>query len=292
MKTQRQIEPFRVTTTCGVEYLPEGVYHADPVEGGSISYTGMKEILKSPAHYRYYVDEPREEKPAFDYGQIVHALVLGTELEVVELPFSDYRTKAAREARDDVYAAGLTPVKEGELEPMQAVAEAVLAHKTARALFEAEGPTEFSMFAPDPDTGVWVRGRADKVSQWDNQTVLVDLKTTAEAGPDEFNRKGIAGLGYYLQAHVYSWLYEQTRADAPRPEMLFVAVSKNRPHLVSVNRLHLAYDDLGRMAMRRALDIYRACTVFDSWPGYGDNVHELQPPMWLTYSMQTQEGDY
>lgn len=283
---------LEINVACAVEGVPEAVYHADPVQGGSLSYTGMKELLKSPAHYRHYIDQPRVEKKVFDEGTIIHSLVLGSDLPVVELPFTDYRTKAAREARDDVYAAGLIPVKEGELDPLREIAEAVLAHPTARTLFEHDGPTELSMFAPDPTTSVWLRGRADKISQWEGETVLVDLKTTPDADPSEFNRKGVAGLGYYLQAYVYGWLYEQTKADAPRPEMLFVAVSKNRPHLVSVNRLHPAYDDLGRMAMRRALEIYQACTVFDSWPGYGDNVHELQPPMWLTHSIQTQEGDY
>ena len=64
-----------INVPCAVENLPENIYHADPVQGGSVSYTGMKEILKSPAHYRHYMDTPRTEKPAFDYGHIVHALV-------------------------------------------------------------------------------------------------------------------------------------------------------------------------------------------------------------------------
>ena len=272
-----------INVPCAIENLPENIYHADPVQGGSLSYSGMKEILKSPAHYRHYMDTPRVEKPAFDYGHIVHALVLGTDLQVVELPFTDYRTKAAREARDDVYAAGNTPLKEGELDPLKEVAEAVLAHPTARALFENDGATELSMFAPDPTTGVWVRGRADKVSQWDDATVLVDLKTTPDADPREFNRKGIAGFRYYLQAHVYGQLWKWTHDGQPTPEMLFVAVSKTEPHLVSVNRLDWAYEDLGQTAMRTALDTYKWCLNTGEWPGYPTEISLLEPPAWLIY---------
>ena len=272
-----------INVACAVENLPENIYHADPVQGGSVSYTGMKEILKSPAHYRHYMDTPRIEKPDFDYGHIVHALVLGTDLQVVELPFVDYRTKAAREARDDVYAAGNTPLKEGELDPLKEVAEAVLAHPTARALFETEGPTELSMFAPDPVTGVWVRGRADKVSEWEGETILVDLKTTPDADPREFNRGAVAKFRYYLQAHVYGQLWKWTHDGQPTPEMLFVAVSKTEPHLVSVNRLDWAYDDLGQTAMRTALNTYKACMNTGEWPGYPTEVSLLEPPTWLIY---------
>ena len=273
-----------INAPCAVENLPENIYHADPVQGGSLSYTGMKEILKSPAHYRHYMDTPRIEKPAFDYGHIVHALVLGTDLQVVELPFTDYRTKAAREARDDVYAAGNTPLKEGELDPLKEVAEAVLAHPTARALFENDGPTELSMFAPDPVSGVWVRGRADKVSEWEGKAVLVDLKTTPDADPREFNREAVARFRYYLQAAVYGWLYQATNPmPVSVPEMLFVAVSKTEPHLVSVNRLDWAYDDLGQTAMRTALNTYKACMNTGEWPGYPTEVSLLEPPTWLIY---------
>lgn len=273
-----------ITAPCTVEDMPEDAYHGDPVEGGSLSYTGMKELLKSPAHYRHYMDTPRIEKPAFDYGHIVHALVLGTDLQVVELPFTDYRTKASREARDDVYAAGNTPLKEGELDPLKEVAEAVLAHPTARALFENDGATELSMFAPDPVTGVWVRGRADKVSEWEGETILVDLKTTPDADPREFNRGAVAKFRYYLQAAVYGWLYQATNPmPVSVPEMLFVAVSKTEPHLVSVSRLDWAYDDLGATAMKEALNRYKTAVDTGEWPGYGDSITLLEPPAWLTY---------
>ena len=278
-----------INVPCAVENLPENIYHGDPVQGGSLSYTGMKELLKSPAHYRHYMDSPRVQKPAFDAGHIVHALVLGTPLDVTVIPSEILAsngatsTKAAKQFIEEARLDGLIPVKAGDLEPLERVAEAVLAHPTARALFENDGATELSMFAPDPNTGVWVRGRADKVSQWDDATVLVDLKTTPDADPREFNRKGIAGFRYYLQAHVYGQLWKWTHDGQPTPEMLFVAVSKTEPHLVSVSRLDWAYDDLGATAMKEALNRYKTAVDTGEWPGYGDSITLLEPPAWLTY---------
>ena len=75
------------------------------------------------------------------------------------------------------------------------------------------------MFAPVPVTWVGVRGRADKVSEWEGETILVDLKTTPDADPREFNRNGIAGFRYYLQAHVYGQLWKWTHDGQPTPVM-------------------------------------------------------------------------
>ena len=279
-----------INVPCAVENLPENIYHGDPVQGGSLSYTGMKELLKSPAHYRHYMDSPRVQKPAFDEGHIVHALVLGTPLDVTVIPSEILAsngatsTKAAKQFIEEARLDGLIPVKAGDLDPLERVAEAVLAHPTARALFETEGATELSMFAPDPVTGVWVRGRADKVSAWEGETILVDLKTTPDADPREFNRGAVAKFRYYLQAAVYGWLYQATNPmPVSVPEMLFVAVSKTEPHLVSVNRLDWAYDDLGATAMKEALNRYKTAVDTGEWPGYGDSITLLEPPAWLTY---------
>lgn len=268
--------------------LPEAEYHADPVEGGSLSYSGMKQLLKSPAHYRHYMDAPRVEKKVFDEGTIIHSLVLGTPLNVVELPYSDYRSKDARAARDEAYAAGLIPVKPGELDPLTTIAEAVLAYPEARALFETDLPAEVSLFAPDPVTGVTIRGRVDKVAQVDGNTVLVDLKTCQDADPAEF-RKNIAQFGYYLQSAVYTRLWSWTHEDTPPPEMRFVAVSKTAPHLVSVHRMGLEFDELGEIQMRRAIDRYKTGVETGEWPGYLPIVWEQSPPAWLLAAEESEE---
>lgn len=268
--------------------MPEDVYHADPVEGGSLSYSGMKELLKSPAHYRHYIDEPRTEKPAFDAGHIVHALVLGTPLNVVEIPQSILAsngaasTKAAKEFIAEARLDGLIPVKASEMDPLREIAEAVLAYAPSRALLEDPGPAEVSMFAPDPESGVWIRGRADKVATGsDGGPVLVDLKTTLSADPQEFNRKAIAQFRYYLQSTVYTNLWKWLHPNMPAVEMLFVAVAKTAPHLVSVNRVDWVYEDIGETHMRRAIDRYQTGIQTGLWPGYAPIIHDATCPSWL-----------
>lgn len=277
-----------VTEPSLVEEMDVATYHSDPVKGGSLSYSGMKQLLKSPASYRHYMDQPREPKKVFDAGHIVHSLVLGTPLGVVEIPDSILAsngaasTTAAKEFVAQARLDDLIPVKSHELDPMRDQAEAVLAHPWAGPLFTGEGPVEVSMFAPDPESGVWIRGRADKINtNWNGDVVLADLKTTTDADPAVFNRTAVARLHYYLQAHVYGQLYHWITGE-PAPQMLIVAVTKTPPYLVSVNSLDWAYDDLGKETMRVAIDLYKQCAQTNEWPGY-DGVRTLTPPAYLMY---------
>lgn len=268
--------------------LDESAYHSDPVPGGSLSYSGMKHLLKSPAHYRHHMDTPRVEKKVFDEGHIIHALVLGQPLNVAELPFSDYRTKAAQLARDEAYTSGLIPVKSGELDPLREVAEAVLAHGPARELFETDLPAEVSLFATDSRTGVNLRGRVDKLAQVDGQTALVDLKTCTDSDPAEF-RKDIARFRYYLQSTVYTNLWHWLHLDDPYPEMVFVAVSKTKPHLVTLHKTDWVFEDLGQRHMNLAIDRYKHGIQTGEWPGFEPITYQQTPPAWMVYEDDNEE---
>lgn len=262
--------------------LNETTYHADP----ALSYTGMKHLLKSPAHYRHFMDAPREEKKVFDAGHIIHALVLGTSLNLAEIPaelLSANGAASTKAARDFIALArldGAIPVKTSEIEPLREIAEAVLAHREARELFEG-GLSEVSLFANDPRTDVPLRGRVDKVAEgFGGRPVLVDLKTTPDADPAEF-RRAIANFGYYLQATVYRHLWDTLNPDSKALEFLIVAVSKTKPHLVSIHRMDALYEDLGGQHMRVAIDRFKAGTESGEWPGFPPIIYDQTPPVWL-----------
>lgn len=299
-KKRRKVEPkpapapVKITVPSVVPDLDEATYHADPVEGGSLSYSGMKQLLKSPAHYRHYMDAPKPTKKAFDAGHVIHALVLGTPLNVVEIPNDilgangSATTMKAKQFVAEVRGAGLIPVKTWELDESRAIAEAVLTHPEAGPLFQSDLPAELSLFAADPRTGVNLRGRVDKVAKVDGETVLVDLKTCTDADPSEF-RKDIANYGYYLQSTVYTRLWKLTHPNESIPEMWFVAVSKTQPHLVTINRVGLEYEDLGDIHMRRAIDRYVEGMTTGEWPGYPNIIWNQTPPGWLLAEEEAEE---
>lgn len=277
-----------ITEPCIVPVMSDEVYHGDPVEGGSLSSSGAKTLLKSPALFQWQRAH-RVDKTTYDVGHAAHAKILGVGAGVIAYPAEhltpsgNVSTKGAtvfwaKEQRD----AGLVPVTPDQIADVDRMAEAVLAHPIARMLLEKPGTSEASLFAPDPETGVWLRARIDRLPDQDsNQTPVVDLKTSNSADPRDFMRSA-AEYGYDVQSEWYQHVLRLTRGDADTA-FLFIVVEKTAPHLVSVIELDAEFAAIGRARMRRAIDTYKTCRDTGEWPGYEPIVHLIDSPRWLAY---------
>lgn len=253
--------------------VSEADYHADR---SSLSSTGARKVLRSPAKFRWEQANPPEPKQAFDFGKLAHRLVLGEGGEISVIDAADYRTKDAQRQRDEARAGGLTPILVGELEAAVAIEEAVRGHVLAGDLF-AEGVAERSGYWQDEPTDVRLRFRPDWLTTLNDLPVCVDLKTTVSADPDEFVRS-VTKFRYHMQAAWYlDGLCANGIGDA---RFLFVAVEKTAPYLVSVIELDAAALAEGRRLNRQAVDLYAHCVEHDQWPGYGDGIHTISLPSW------------
>lgn len=256
--------------------MDETTYHALP----SLSSTGAKRILSSPAKFRYYQTHPEPTKDAFDLGSAIHSKVLGTGYKVRVLAFDSWRSKESQQAREDARAAGEIPMLEKDVDgTVDGIAESVLAHPTARALFEQDGAAEVSVFATDPMTGADIRCRFDYRAE-----INVDLKSTsADASPTSF-AKSAANFGYDVSHGHY--LDTDELVTGERREMVFVVVETAPPYLVSVNQLDREFAEMGRVKARRAREIFAECTTNDSWPGYATEIQLVMPPVFAVYQFQ------
>src|SRR5690606_20461151 len=105
--------------------------------------------------------------------------------------------EAAREARE----RGAIPLKRGDYEQSQAMAEALKSHPVAGPIFtESAGRAEQSLFWQDPETRVVCRARVDHLPHPTQQgrLILADYKTCATADPNKLPRV-IVEHGYHLQ---------------------------------------------------------------------------------------------
>ena len=260
--------------------MPDEVYHSRP----ELSSTGARRLLESPARYQWDKTH-RTQKREFDVGHAVHAKVLGTGAVVDVLDFDNFRTKAAQEARDAAYAAGLVPMLRKDMRPIEGMSEAVLSHPKARALFEQAGNPEVSVFATDPETGVDVKARFDYLPDFTvTDPTTVDLKTARSASPEGF-AKSVAEYRYDIQQEWYLNAYSIETGDHSA-RMQFVVVETAPPYLVGVYPLADEFAELGRGRVRDALNLYAECLAADRWPGYPLDADPLQPPSWLMF----QEG--
>jgi hypothetical protein len=289
-----------VTDYQGLVYgLDENEYHSLP----GVSSTGAKKLLRSPAHYRYYTENPHETKAEFDLGSAVHTKVLGVgaaiaiypdgtgpesfEFEGVEMrdvlaKNGAVSTKAAAAFAEDARGKGLIPVKRVVGRVVDKMVDSVLSNQTARALFEG-GQPEVSMFATDPDTKVDMRGRLDYLGKR-----ITDLKTTAgEASEGGFARQ-VFSLGYEVQFGWYSHLYELITGETP--PWLFVVVENTAPYLTGIHVLSEDAQRIGRDKARLARERYARCRDTNQWGGYttrnGGPVGVLDVPMYAIYDYQ------
>lgn len=259
--------------------VPEATYHALP----SLSSTGARLLLDSPARFHYAQTHPQAHKDVFDLGTAFHQKVLGVGSNVIEYPpehltpTGNASTKAATvEWVETQRASGLIVISAAQAHHVDGMAEAVLAHPEARTLLEQNGnQREVSMFATCPDTGVDMRARFDL-----HADISADLKSARDASPKGF-AKAVAQHGYEVQQGWYQDVREIITGG--RGKFRFIAVETAPPYLVGVYELDYSFEDMGKVKALAARNIYRQCVDAGVWPGYADGVQTLQPPQFAIY---------
>lgn len=256
--------------------VDETLYHQDH---RALSQSGMKLILRSPAHFRWAMDHPPERKDAFDFGKAAHERVLGVGAElVVHVPDPKYKspksTNAWKDQQAEVEARDGVLLLPEEMDQVDQMAAQIKRHRLAMELL-ADGDPEVSVYARDRVTGVWMRGRFD----WLGEKVIVDYKTADSSDPAVFIRKAV-DYGYDLQAATYRDLAELV--DHPATGFAHIVQEKKPPYVVSVVVLPAELIERGRILKRRAIERYRDCVEADEWPGYLPDDEFAQPaaPTW------------
>ncbi len=261
-----------MTAFEGIIDMPEDEYHAHP----ALSVSSAKKLLppSCPAIFKHERDNGQGHKRVFDFGHAAHLVVLGAGPELHVIDAEDYKTKAARQKRDDAYARGEVPVLMDEFNTVQAMAAALRRHPLASSLFAEGGLAEQSLFWTDPYTGVACRARLDWLSHR-----IVDYKTTTSANPAQI-AKAVDSFGYHMQA---AWYLEGAIGLDVVPEdaeFLFVFQDKNPPHLVTVVELDETALKIGHDRNQYAREIYRDCLEADVWPAYSNDIERISLPAW------------
>lgn len=265
----------------GIYAVPAATYHADPVYVPSLSASIAKKLcLESRLHA--FHDHPRlnpaaepENGEHFDIGTAAHALLLEGNADLVIVDAPDWRTKAAKEARDAARAAGKTPLLARVVADVVAMVDALRgqldAHTDGGAAMFTHGEPEQTLVWVDDDD-VWCRARLDWLRPGDNETPIAidDYKTTSgSANPDSWARTMFAA-GHDLQAAFYlRGLRKLTGAPLDDPASFRFAVQETYPpYAVSVIALNPDAMLLAEKKVLYALEAWRDARDRDAWYGY------------------------
>lgn len=256
-------------------HMPAAEYHAQP----ELSASQIKAINTNPHRWHHDRATGKKSTPAMNLGSATHAIILGEEEDVVRLDVADYKTKAAQKLRDDAIADGKYPLKVGEWQQAQDMADAARRNPYVAELL-ATGQPEVSFFTTHPETGQPMRGRTDLVDTTAHR--ITDFKTTDSADPALFGKQA-ARMGYQVPAAHYgdSW---GRHADTSPWEVLFVLIEREPPYTVSVCKLGSASLDLGRKAIARGIHTYRQATMTDSWATPWPGITTTELPVYEFYA--------
>ena len=258
-----------------VANMPQETYFATP----AISASGLKDVARSPAHYRY---GRRKESRAMDIGTAIHTAILEPErfeFEFIELSVDDRRKKEAKDAEAEYGRERiLTATEAANIRGMQ---QAVRAHSRARMQLDVEGWRELSVFAQDPETGANVRCRPDLLT---GNGILLDLKKVRDAR-DLPMQRAVADYGYDLAAAFYCDVLAWATGHQVSAYAL-LTVEEEPPHGVRLLVLDDAWIERGRRLYRQALDAYAQCIEAGEWPGYADMISVLPAPRWVEQSIE------
>ncbi|MFC9700874.1 PD-(D/E)XK nuclease-like domain-containing protein [Streptomyces sp. NPDC056943] len=263
--------------------IPAEVYHADR---SSISSSGLRALLDPgcPAQFEYDRGHPSAPKKTFDVGHAAHNLVLGEGPDLVVVEGARWDTNVAKAEVRAIRAAGGIPLKQAEMDQVEAMAAALRQHPLAGPLLApGTGLAEQSLYWTDLATGVRCRVRPDWLRQLPGLTLCVDYKSCADASPVAVSR-AIRDHGYHQQDAFYIDGIQAVLAPE-QVRFVFVFQSKTAPYLITVRELHQQDRDIGRARNERALRVYAECERTGYWPdwtGPTTDIPQIGMPTWDT----------
>jgi PDDEXK-like domain of unknown function (DUF3799) len=254
--------------------LSNEAYHCDR---SAISSSGLKRILRSPAHFNMAPDEEAESSASLAFGTAFHMALLepARYAETYRTrPAIDRRSKAgkARAMAIDEALADKVVVSADWLDEIEKMVASARQHRQVRAMLQ-RGEAELSHVWQDADAMCKVR------PDWLNDEAIWDVKTCVDASREGFS-KACARYGYALSAAFYQDGVKQlTGVTLP---FRFVACEKGAPYAVAVYEASESFMTAGRKQFREALRTLRRCRERGEWPAYQPEgkIEYMDLPRW------------
>lgn len=278
------IPATRSVLTTGWHHLEEEAYHADPCPVPSLSsHTAMNVVGKSlmhawRGHPRSPLFEPYVVGTAADRGSAAHALLFGGKA-IEPIVADDFRSAAAREARDRAREQGRIPMLQKDIEGLQQMIDP--ACERFAALHGGAYLCEQSAIWRSGSTEAgWRRARMDTLSA--SRTLIVDYKTTEGAVDPLSCERRIADMGLQIQAAAYVEAVETLHPELlGRVRFVFQWQEQKAPYALSPPiEMSEAFMSLGRAQWRAACQLWDKALQHNAFPGYSPHPHLACPPPW------------
>lgn len=233
-----------------------------------ISKSSLEYFKKSPLHFKYAEEHPKEDTPSLLFGRAAHKYILEKETffdEFAVAPKIDRRTTQGRldwmDFTDNLN--GRDVVTEEQFAQIKEMDAAIDAYPLARQLLT--GTHEISYFWTDVPTGETCKCRPDCLTEYEGKKYICDYKTADGCADGQFERN-VRKFSYRLQSGIYC--EGLLNCELEEYGFAFVAQEKKPPYAVRVYLCDNEFIREGIDEFRTLMGIYHKCKTENVWPGY------------------------
>lgn len=287
MTQLRKIEDGEIITEPGYYDMSIDWYHSQCTDGPSLSSTGIRRLLKSPAEFWKYSElNPNRveegEKEAFILGRAAHHLALGEAdfakrfiirpdtLDGEKWNGNRLTCKAWLKARAD---EGITVLTAAQVEQIKGMAGLMDWQKGMTNCGLANTPLVASGGALSGEIersliwqreGVWLKARPDAIPGASND--FADLKTTSKGTETRDLANVLYDRGYFVQAALVG-MGAGAVLGRQMEGFHLVFVDTGNTHAVSIRTLEDEDIIRGERGVFAAIAIFKRCMATGVWPG-------------------------
>jgi hypothetical protein len=243
----------------------------------AVNWTTLKEMRRSPLHYKHRLAHARPDTSPLRAGRSAHTAVF--EPDRFMLDYAVFKGKTRRgKAWEEFLAAhpGQTILTVKEYATALAYRDAVRKSPLASP-YLATGEAEKAIEWTDPETGLRCKARLDFLST--SRPAIVDLKGSATIAYGAFIATAYR-MGYHCQLGLYQWgVKEALGLDLP---VVVIPVEANAPHDVGAfpygePELEAGLNEARSMLVKLAYHLEK-----NDWPGQYDEEQVIEFPAWVT----------
>jgi PDDEXK-like uncharacterized protein DUF3799 len=267
------------------EYLNDASWFKTPSLNASTAHLLVSE---SPLHA--FAQHPRlggvlkrsnGTKP-MNAGAVIHKLMLGKGRDIAVIDARDFRTDAAKEARDAAIAADKIPILRHDFDHKAAAAGLLLERCRAEHGITFHGESELIIEWIDECADGPVRCRSMLDHAFVEDGIILEVKSGASVNPRDIDRHFIE-YGYDLAYTAYTRALARLRPEFEgRIDMRFIFVELEPPYSIVVRPPGGAAREIGALRWERAVQLWRRCLDSGEWPGYPNGVGmQIEPPTYV-----------
>jgi len=208
-------------------------------------------------------------------------MLLGGAEAIQFVSADDWKTKAARNARDDARNSGKIPMLAHEEDPLKAMV------KIAKPVLESFGAGDVEQTMIWRDGKAWGRARPDWLAA--DRKMIIDYKTATNADPAVWIRKVLNQSNYDLQAAWYLRGLEMLEGVAER-DFLFLVQEIKPPYCCSVIGAGPDRINLSQRKIEAGVRIWTQCIESETWPGYDTRTHWADLPDYMLWNWEAREA--